>query len=78
METSTMMARLRLIPELLRKQRLSQGLSQLALAEIAGVHVVTLSRIETGAQQASVGTVRRLADALGLQVLDLAELCESE
>jgi transcriptional regulator with XRE-family HTH domain len=52
--------------ELLRHRRMA-GLTQRQLAERAGVHHETVSRLERGAMTGSPGadTLRKLADALG-------------
>jgi len=46
-------------------------LSQRALAERAGLNFAYLSQIETGARKGPVGTMKKLADALNLQLDDL-------
>ena len=48
-----------------------RGLSQRALAERAGLNFAYLSQIETGARCGTVATVKKLADALGLEAGDL-------
>lgn len=50
-----------------------RGMTQAALAERAGVHRVTVAEIETGRKQGSVATLRRLANALGVTLDDLAD-----
>ena len=57
----------------LRVYRDLRGITQAALAEIAGVNRVTVAEIETGRKQGSVATLRALADALGVSMDDLAE-----
>lgn len=49
-----------------------RGLTQNNLAERAGVNRVTVAEIETGRKQGSVATLRKLADALGVAVDDIA------
>ena len=56
----------------LRVYRDLRGLTQAALAERSGVNRVTVAEIETGRKQGSVATLRKLADALGVAVDDLA------
>lgn len=48
-----------------------RGLSQRALAQKAGLNFAYLSQIETGARQGTVATVKKLAEALGLEASDL-------
>ncbi len=55
----------------LRVYRDLRGLTQIALAERAGVNRVTVAEIETGRKQGSVVTLRKLADALGIGLDDL-------
>ncbi|MDP3861700.1 MAG: helix-turn-helix transcriptional regulator [Phaeovulum sp.] len=55
----------------LRVYRHLRGLTQVALAEKAGVNRVTVAEIETGRKQGSVATLRALADALELSLDDL-------
>lgn len=55
----------------LRVYRDLRGLTQIALAERAGVSRVTVAEIETGRKQGSVATLRRLAEALGVALDDL-------
>jgi transcriptional regulator with XRE-family HTH domain len=50
----------------LRRERRRQGLSQAVVGGLAGITQAQVSRIERGAQTPSLGTVRRIADALGL------------
>lgn len=67
---------LRLDVSRLKRARLERALTQEELAEMAGIHPVTLARIETGFQTARKSSIRALASALGLTVLDLAEVAE--
>ena len=48
-----------------------RGLSQRALAERTGLNFAYLSQIETGARKGPVGTMKKLAKALGLELDDL-------
>ena len=57
----------------LRVYRDLRGLTQISLAEKAGVNRVTVAEIETGRKQGSVATLRALADALDIALDDLAE-----
>jgi len=48
-----------------------RGLTQAALAEMAGVNRVTVAELETGRKQGSAQTLKKIADALGVTVGDL-------
>src|SRR5688572_32352465 len=58
--------------ENLRRHRLDHFLSQGELARRAGLHAVTLTRLESGATAPSTRTVRALAEVLGIEPLELA------
>src|SRR6059058_4655551 len=53
--------------ENLRRLRLDQFLSQAELARRAGLHALTITRLEAGTTAPSTRTVRALADALGVE-----------
>lgn len=72
-----MSARLALDPTRLRHARLERALTQNELADLADVHVVTVSRLEGGVQAATPSTIRRLANALGVEVLTIATIAEA-
>ena len=55
----------------LRRFRESAGLTQEALARAADVGRVTLVRLENGEQSPRFKTLKRVADALGMETLDL-------
>jgi transcriptional regulator with XRE-family HTH domain len=57
--------------ESLRRLRIERFLSQRELARLAGLHAVTLVRLEAGATAPSTRTVRALAAALGVNPGDL-------
>ena len=57
---------------LLRVWREMRGLTQAALATASGVNRVQIANIESGAKTGSVATLRKLADALGVGLDDLA------
>ena len=57
--------------ENLRRLRVERFLSQRELARRAGLHPVTLTRLEAGAAAPSTRTVRGLAAALGVEPRDL-------
>lgn len=50
----------------LRRLREARVLTQAELAELSGVHRVTIAKLETGAESARPGTIRKLAAALGV------------
>src|SRR5690242_1625836 len=52
--------------ESLRSMRVERFLSQRELARLAGLHAITLVRLEAGATAPSTRTVRALAGALGV------------
>ena len=58
--------------ENLRRLRLEQFLSQVELARRAGLHAVTLTRLEGGTTAPSTRTVRALAEALNVEPRALA------
>jgi transcriptional regulator with XRE-family HTH domain len=57
--------------EKLRRLRRKQALSQRALAREAGVGLDAVNRIETGVRDALPTTLRKLANALGVEPKDL-------
>ena len=55
--------------EIMRKWREKRGLSQLELAELSGIHQVTISALEIGRNSGgNLDTIELLADALGLSI----------
>ena len=57
----------------LKSIRERRALTQQQLADKAGINRVTIARLETGADQPFPTTIRKLADALGV---DSEALCE--
>jgi transcriptional regulator with XRE-family HTH domain len=55
----------------LRRLRREQALSQRDLSRITGIAFDTISRLETGKQRAQPRTIRKLADALGVEPKEL-------
>ena len=55
----------------LKEFRRQTGLTQEALADLVGVHPLTISHFECGRVEPSLDTLRRLAAALGVQPGDL-------
>lgn len=54
--------------EALRRARKSAGLSQAALADLAGLRAATLSALENGASNAQAGTILAVMAALNLEL----------
>ncbi|MFI5340333.1 MAG: helix-turn-helix domain-containing protein [Candidatus Methylomirabilales bacterium] len=61
----------RAIAEQVREWRKLRGLSQRALAERAEVGYVLVARLELGQTDPRLSTLHRLAEALGIDVMDL-------
>jgi transcriptional regulator with XRE-family HTH domain len=55
----------------LRRLRRERALSQRELSRMTGIAFDTISRLETGKQQAQPRTIRRLAEALGVEPKEL-------
>ena len=58
----------------LKRQRISKGLTQEGLAELANVNIKSIASYEQNPQKltsASAGTVYKLADALGCDIEDI-------
>ena len=62
--------------EAIRQLRNKRGLSQEDLAHAAGVTTGTVSTIERGNSNPTWGTVKRIAQALGVTIVVLAKLCQ--
>lgn len=56
--------------EELRRIRKYKGLSQVDLAALSGVSQYTITEIETGRREPRPSTLRKLADALDVEVAD--------
>jgi predicted transcriptional regulator len=61
------------IGEQLRAWRAARGLSQVAVAERAGVGFVLIARLEVGATDPRLSSIRKLAEALKLTVGELVD-----
>jgi transcriptional regulator with XRE-family HTH domain len=57
--------------ERLRRLRREQALSQRDLARVSGVGLDTVNKVETGVRDALPVTLRKLADALGVEPREL-------
>ena len=68
----------RITGRIIRRLRVRRGWSQEVLSGLAGVARSHLAMIETGAKNASVDTLWRISDALGLPLSDLIRLVEQE
>ena len=55
----------------LRRLRRERALSQRDLSRMTGIAFDTISRLETGKQRAQPRTIRKLADALGVEPMEL-------
>lgn len=55
----------------LRRVRQQQGLSQEALADLAGLHRTYVGSVERGERNISIDNMETLADALRVSLLDL-------
>jgi transcriptional regulator with XRE-family HTH domain len=56
----------------LQEHRASAGWSQACLARKSGVHSISISKYERGVTDPSSRNLRRIADALGVRVDDIA------
>ena len=61
----------RIFAKNLRRVRSEKGLSQEALADLAGLHRTYIGSVERGERNISIDNIERLAKALGCQVIDL-------
>lgn len=66
------------IGRVIRNLREDGRLSQEVLSGFAGIARTHLSMIENGSKNASVETLWRIAEALGMQLSDLIRLAEKE
>ena len=56
-----------------KKRRKEKGLTQIQVAQKAGVYVNTYAKIERGEQEPSFPTVKKLAKALDIDLSDIAD-----
>lgn len=66
------------IGEIIRKERLRQGLSLDDLSSRAGVNLSTLRRIEVGITEPKVRTVTKIVRALNISYLTIGDVYENE
>lgn len=59
-------------PEALRNLRQTKGHSTRTLAGVAGITHATISRLESGSVAVFPATAKRIADALGVEITDIA------
>lgn len=60
----------------IKQLREERGLSQEALGHAAGIHPTWISHLESGRNNPAWGSVKRIAQALGVTVSELAALAE--
>ena len=66
------------IGRVIREKRLSLGLSQEALAALAGLNRTYVGEIEHGVVNMSAVNLQHISDALGIKLSDLIRLYEEE
>lgn len=52
----------------MRELRLDRDLSQLGLGELAGLDVTTINEVENGHREPMLGTIKKIAKALGVNL----------
>jgi transcriptional regulator with XRE-family HTH domain len=62
----------------MRKFRLKAGLSQEKLAELADIHRTYVGDVERGTRNIALENMRRISDALGMQLSELIREMEKE
>jgi transcriptional regulator with XRE-family HTH domain len=61
-----------------RKERLTKGLSQEKLAEVAGIHRTYIGDVERGTRNVALVNMTRIAKALGMSLSRLISEMEKE
>lgn len=56
-----------------KERRTELGLSQMALADVIGLHFTFVSSVERGERNLSLSSLLRLADGLGVNPADLVD-----
>lgn len=57
----------------IRRERLSQGISQQRLAEAIGTDQAVIARLEAGKHNTGIAAYIKIADALGVNLADLVK-----
>jgi transcriptional regulator with XRE-family HTH domain len=60
----------------IRQVREDRSLSQERLAEIAGLHRTYISSVEQGRRNISIDNIFKIANALGVSMTEIIQLCE--
>ncbi len=60
----------------IRQVREDRSLSQERLAELAGLHRTYISSVEQGRRNVSIGNIFKIAEALGVSMTEIVQLCE--
>lgn len=60
----------------IRQVREDRNLSQERLAELAGLHRTYVSSVEQGRRNLSIENIHKVANALGVSMTELIQLCE--
>ena len=67
---------LRALGHAIRQVREDRNLSQERLAELAHLHRTYVSSVEQGRRNLSIENIARIANALGVSMTELIQLCE--
>jgi len=60
----------------IRQVREDRSLSQERLAELAGLHRTYISSVEQGRRNVSIENIHKIANALGVSMTEIVQLCE--
>lgn len=71
-----MSALLSALGQAIRQVREDRNVSQEKLAEFAGLHRTYVSSVEQGRRNVSVENIHKIANALGVSMTELIQLCE--
>lgn len=61
---------------IIRKIRLSKGISQESFADLCGLHRTYISDVELGKRNISIENIEKVANALGVQISEIFEEVE--
>ena len=64
-------------PDVLRKVRIENGLSQEELADLAGLHRTYISQIERGLKSPSLRSLEQIANGLGITLSEMLRRLEA-